>query len=81
MQSAVRSSRTATGRQAYPHEIRIQFKAVAARTYTLQSATANPVSPWQDLVSIPAAAETATVSVAASLPARAEPQFCRVKTP
>jgi len=64
-----------------PPEIQIQFKAVAGRTYTLQSAAATPVGPWQDLVSIPAAAETGIGSVAAPLPETPVPQFYRVKTP
>jgi len=62
-------------------EVRLQFPAVAGRSYTLQVRTAFPGGHWENLVNLPAATENGVVTLFDADPSNPAYRLYRIVTP
>jgi hypothetical protein len=62
-------------------EVRLQFPAVAGRTYTLQVRTTFPGGHWEDRISLPATTETGVVTLFDADPGNPTYRLYRIVTP
>jgi hypothetical protein len=61
--------------------VRLQFPAVAGRTYTLQVRTTFPAGHWEDVVSLPTATESGVVTLSDIEPSNPAYRLYRIVTP